>query len=329
MLSKSRFISGRCRLWRFSATRHLTSKSRQNPVQAEPDDKQSTSKTLSSDVLAFRSGILAAGLATCATLSFLTYQELIEDFLKDVISNDAGLGDCLGVLLWSTALFFASPIQLLLLFLGKIDTERPSDWMIRIIRIAAGLPVDDPGQTHDAPQWINLVVVAICVAQGLVITTLLSSSLGDSAWAIASGLGACFAGAIYEAGRPRRLEKEESMTLEAQWVDFNHWSSNRLQRKGNCHETEIFEAFRRENARYRSMDTISDEILRDMIRNWGRQSNYGSGVERTSRGFIKGISVLARSDPFTGERRGIEPPTLPSSVEGSSIEPAAGYHQET
>jgi len=41
----------------------------------------------------------------------------------------AGLspGDVVGALLWSVSLFYASPLQLLLLFLGRIDVERPSD----------------------------------------------------------------------------------------------------------------------------------------------------------------------------------------------------------
>ncbi len=34
-------------------------------------------------------------------------------------------------MLWSLSLWFASPLQLLLLFLGKVDTERPSDWILR------------------------------------------------------------------------------------------------------------------------------------------------------------------------------------------------------
>ena len=49
-------------------------------------------------------------------------------------------GDATGSLLWGTAMYYASPLQLLLLFLGKIDTERPSDWVLRQIGVAAGLP---------------------------------------------------------------------------------------------------------------------------------------------------------------------------------------------
>ena len=271
--------------------------------KAEPDDKG-----MSSDDLAFRSGLISAGLATIATISFLApqFREPFEDLLQD--SNDfigLGFGEALGAGLWSAALYFASPIQLLLLFFGKIETERPSDWLLRGIGIAAGLNVNDLGYT--APQWIRLTVVAICIFEGLLVSTLLSSSLGDSTWAISSGLGACFAAGVYEVGRPRRIEKDEAITLEAQWGDFNQWASTRLTKRGSCHESEVFSAFRKENSRYRSDTVISDEILRDMIRNWVRRSNEGASMDRTPRGFIKGLSVLSRSDPFTGERMGVEP----------------------
>lgn len=40
-------------------------------------------------------------------------------------------GDLAAGLLWSVSLYFCSPLQLLLLFLGRIETERPSDWVLR------------------------------------------------------------------------------------------------------------------------------------------------------------------------------------------------------
>jgi len=49
-------------------------------------------------------------------------------------------GDLTGALLWSAAMWYASPLQLLLVFLGRIDTERPSDWLMDIIGAAAQLP---------------------------------------------------------------------------------------------------------------------------------------------------------------------------------------------
>ena len=49
-----------------------------------------------------------------------------------------GLGDWAAAALWSVALWFCSPLQLLLLFLGRIDTERPSDWALRQIGLLSG-----------------------------------------------------------------------------------------------------------------------------------------------------------------------------------------------
>ncbi len=54
---------------------------------------------------------------------------------------------------------------------------------------------------------------------------------------------------------------------------------------GRCHEREVFEAFRRSNPKLR--DTISDALLRDMVR------IYHPGVERTPRGFLRNLSLVA------------------------------------
>ena len=48
------------------------------------------------------------------------------------------LGDAAAAALWGAALWFCSPLQLLLLFLGKIDTERPSDWALRRLGTLTG-----------------------------------------------------------------------------------------------------------------------------------------------------------------------------------------------
>jgi hypothetical protein len=265
--------------------------------EAEPGDK-----SLSGDNVAARSALIAAVLASASTAAFVAFREPIEDFLQDNMNELIGLGDVFGVSLWSFALFYTSPLQLLLLFLGKIDTERPSDWLTRKLGMAAGLEIDDLDFT--APQWIQFVVISICISQALIITLFLSQSLGDSTWAVSSGIGACFAAFLYEVGRPRKLEKDEALLLESQLLDFATWAKARLQPRGSCHETEIFTAFRRENSKYRSTETITDEILRDMVRNWSRRCS-GEQLDRTSRGFMKGVSLRVRSDPFTGETTGV------------------------
>lgn len=61
------------------------------------------------------------------------------DALTDGAAGGWGAGDAAGALLWGAALWFVTPLQLLLLFLGKIETERPSDEIIGLIGRAAGL----------------------------------------------------------------------------------------------------------------------------------------------------------------------------------------------
>jgi hypothetical protein len=49
-------------------------------------------------------------------------------------------GDVAGALLWAAALWYVSPLQLLLVFLGKFDTERPSDWLMNKLGRATQQP---------------------------------------------------------------------------------------------------------------------------------------------------------------------------------------------
>ena len=53
------------------------------------------------------------------------------EFLEGLVYGDTGLGDYAAAVLWAIGLYFCSPYQLLLLFLGKIETERPSDWILQ------------------------------------------------------------------------------------------------------------------------------------------------------------------------------------------------------
>ena len=50
-----------------------------------------------------------------------------------------GAGDLVGGALWALSLYFCSPIQLVLLFFGSYDRERPSDWVLRLLGRAAAL----------------------------------------------------------------------------------------------------------------------------------------------------------------------------------------------
>lgn len=48
-------------------------------------------------------------------------------------------GDAAGGALWAVALYYCSPLQLLLLFLGRFEVERPSDGVLRLLGCTAGL----------------------------------------------------------------------------------------------------------------------------------------------------------------------------------------------
>ena len=74
-------------------------------------------------------------------------------FLQDALYGDGlnpttfgGLssGALAGAALWSAAYWFCTPFQLLLLFLGRIDVERPSDWLMRQLGPLLRLPCAPP-----------------------------------------------------------------------------------------------------------------------------------------------------------------------------------------
>lgn len=68
-------------------------------------------------------------------------ENLADAFYGDGVSTGVpswGGGDVLGGILWSVALYFTSPWQLLLIFLGRVDTERPSDWLMDLLAKVAG-----------------------------------------------------------------------------------------------------------------------------------------------------------------------------------------------
>lgn len=73
---------------------------------------------------------------------------------------------------------------------------------------------------YAAPAWLQAVAALTCFVGGISISALLASGLGDPTWSISSGIGALFAAAIFEVGRPARLTVQEAQQLEMQWQDF-------------------------------------------------------------------------------------------------------------
>ncbi|KAF5836277.1 hypothetical protein DUNSADRAFT_6185 [Dunaliella salina] len=254
----------------------------------------------------------AIGLTSLAALCGTVWREPLLDFVYDQSISDGGealgIGDATGGLLWALSLYFASPLQLLLLFFGFFETERPSDGVLRLLGVASGQPVD--AIDYEVPLAIRVVTVLGFVAAGLGIAALFRAGLGDATWSTSSGLGACIAAGVYEVGRPKRLSVQDAQLLESQWQDFAAFASQKLQKSGRCHESEIFKQFRRSYAKYRSEEAISDDVLRDMVR------NFHPDVDRTPKGFFKNLSLIPSVDAF-GEPVGGT--ASPSSANRSSI----------
>jgi hypothetical protein len=129
-----------------------------------------------------------------------------------------GVGGIAASILWSVSLWFASPLQLLLLFLGKIETERPSDWFMNILAGSLGLPTKDLAYEH--PMYVRAAAVIFIVASGVAIATALDTGLGSATWGVSSGMATCLAAGVYELGRPERLSADKAVALEELYQQF-------------------------------------------------------------------------------------------------------------
>lgn len=212
--------------------------------------------------------------------------ENIVDFQWEGQLGGLSIGDLTGAAIWAVALYFVSPWQLLLLFLGRIETERPSDWLLNLLGRGTGQDVE--AIDYKVPAQLHAVTIAFFIVSGMATATTLELLLGDATWSISTGIGALFAAGFYEIGRPERLNVAQSQLLEAQWQDFASFANDSLQRRGRCHETEVINAFRKRFGRYRMQSSISDARVRDMIKNWH------PGASRSRMGWYKNLSLVSQ-----------------------------------
>jgi hypothetical protein len=196
-----------------------------------------------------------------------------------------------GAALWGVALFYASPLQLLLLFLGRIDVERPSDETLRcahtplhvlthadmlacpravrsrapppphawrrLLGLATGQRVD--AASYEAPAALRVANGALFALAGAAVALGCSAALGGEAtWSVSTGLGAALAAGVYEVGRPPRLSAAQAVALDAQWADFRAFADARLARKGRCHISEVDKAYRKFSPAYRAAARARD-----------------------------------------------------------------------
>lgn len=73
---------------------------------------------------------------------------------------------------------------------------------------------------YEAPAWMRAATAALCLAGGAGTAAFFNWALGDATWAVSSGIGALFAAAVYEVGRPERVSGKEAARLEEQWQEF-------------------------------------------------------------------------------------------------------------
>eukprot|EP00958_Prasinococcus_capsulatus_P007439 scaffold695_cov384-Prasinococcus_capsulatus_cf.AAC.20 len=86
------------------------------------------------------------------------------------IVGDAAMmeaGDYIAAALWSASLYFVQPLQVILLFLAKTDTSRPSDFVLRRLGTLAGEDVDDV--KYEVPWSLQLATVSLCFLSGIAI----------------------------------------------------------------------------------------------------------------------------------------------------------------
>ena len=78
--------------------------------------------------------------------------------------------------IWGLALYFASPVSVIMLFLGRTDSERPSDWLLRKVTGIA--------QMEDASVGAKVAVAAWFLVAGVAASVVGDAAFGDSTWQI-------------------------------------------------------------------------------------------------------------------------------------------------
>ena len=213
-------------------------------------------------------------------------------------SLDVSPGNVAAAAIWSFGLFFKSPLQILLVFLGRTDTERPSDWLLR--KSSGEAEETRTWEEASAPQKAALIAFFTACGCG-VVSGFDALFAGEETWALSAGLGFTMLAFVAELGSPRRYSRAELDVLEAQYADFVAFADEALERRGRCHGSEVERAFRRRFGKYTEA-VLSDRDLRTMILNWH------PNAERTSAGYYKNLSVkevVDRRNPVTVKDLGL------------------------
>ena len=366
-------------------------------VNASKSSKSTTPKTKKPSSALAVAATAAAGAAAVAALATVDGLDLEDFFYGDGVttgllsstfssssssSSSSGLplslGTAVGAVIWSLGWRLASPAQLLLLFVGRVDGESPAAWAEGILlrknpppgrntppgssRSSAssssssssdgeggggggggGDSSGEEGEEERRKKEKRLVsaiaYLGLFLPSGFLTAFALDASLGDPTWSISSGLGALAAGLLFAAGRPPAEPEPGSgagrraAALRAAFESFASGQGDAdpfappsrrktiLERRGRCHESEVFKAFRRsrvarlalrdlsrgggggeaEAAAWKSPDSssssssptfeseFSDNEIRAEMRSWHGE---GGSERRTSQGYWKNLSLV-------------------------------------
>ena len=240
------------------------------------------------------------------------------------VFGDVSAGSVIAAAVWSFGLFFKSPLQILLVFLGRTDTERPSDWILRTLGASsrvtdAGSVVEDasevskrkekePGtrgvrtfeEATPAAQAATLLFFTACGCG--VVAGFDWAFAGEDTWGLSAGIGFTMLSFVAELGSPRRFSNAELDILETQYADFLTFAEETLERKGRCHSTEVTRAFKRRfGSKYALSESrvdASDATARDLSEKdlYTMILNWHPNAERTSNGYFKNLSLKEGAD---------------------------------
>lgn len=293
-MEASRALRTRLRVpGRFQRARRRLSRSRGGTVRAQEEDARGDGTSTSTSAK-------LAGAAAALTAVVVAATNLPSEWIEDMVYGDVysvqddgmfSAGAVASSLLWSLSLYYASPLQALLLFLGKIDKSRPSDLVLQ--QFGKWMGHDVTNVHYEAPATVRAATMLVFLLAGVGVTASLRAlTEGDTTWAVSVAIGFAMIAGVYDLGRPVRLSREDAERLERMWQDFQGFADENLQDSGRCHVSEVEKRFRACSAKYRSKESCTDMELRNLIANWAPHA------DRTPSGYYKGLSLRPRIDPF-------------------------------
>ena len=157
------------------------------------------------------------------------------------------------------------------------------------------------GLFADIPPTLYVILAVVFVSLGAVLDAgLMIATEGDRNVSLQLAGVSLISGASLELGRiasgekgQTRSEAERAQQLED---EFQQFAMDRLKVGGNCHRSEVVQAFRRYYAQYRDDELLGDLEIEQLLKSWTQR--YCPRVERSAAGFYTGIQINTQADIF-------------------------------